>query len=426
MRCLNENLDDVRALTTVLATTNRASLAGGIAAVGDLTPVARCADVRVLRSIVALPRDVKTLQAMQGLQSSLKEVRALYDVGSFTAAVGGAVALRPKFESLAYSPLLAELLELTGEIEIETGEPRRAEATLKQSLAMAVGAGDDLDAARAAAALIWMAGYVQGRFDESTFWWTMANSFLDHLGDGRSRVRAWTIHNRAAAFLRAGEPEEARKLLQQAVELKEELLGRQHPDVAKSLAFLGDVLKELGHFQEALEMQDRAAAIFAPNTETLYDALSNRGEALIDLKRFAEAEVSLQTALRGWEASGAMEAWATTFPLTALGFLRLATDDSSGAVPYFERALRIREATDRDATLVAETRFGLARALWQSGGDRARSLSLARAAHETYERNNRPRQLSAVDAWLAVHGASGQPSAGRRSRDLQAPRPGAP
>jgi tetratricopeptide (TPR) repeat protein len=222
--------------------------------------------------------------------------------------------------------------------------------------------------------------------------------------------------------LRAGKLEESRKLLQQAVELKENLLGRQHPDVAKSLVCLGDALNQLGHSEEALAMQDRAAAIFAPNTETLYSALSNRGEALIGLRRFPEAEVSLQSALHGLETSGTMLAWETTYPLTALGLLRLATNNPSSAIPYFERALRIRQEKEWDKTLIAETGFGLARALWESGGDRARSLSLARASREAYATNDLPKQLSAVDSWLAVHTAGGRPHAGRRSRDLRATR----
>jgi hypothetical protein len=77
--------------------------------------------------------------------------------------------------------------------------------------------------------------------------------------------------------------------------------------------------------------------------------------------------------------------------------------DVAAAVSNLEHALRIRLDPDFDPALLAETRFGLARALWESGGDRTRALSLARAAREAYERNNRPRQLSAVDAWLAVH-----------------------
>jgi len=150
MRCLNENLDDVRALTTVLATADRIAVGRGITAVGDLTPVARCADLRALRSAVPLPRDEKTLQAVQGLRLSFKDVRALYNIGRFADALDAAMALRPKVESTQYKPLLAELLELIGGTESETGNFAKAEGILRQSLVLAVAAGDDLVAAKAA------------------------------------------------------------------------------------------------------------------------------------------------------------------------------------------------------------------------------------------------------------------------------------
>ena len=74
---------------------------------------------------------------------------------------------------------------------------------------------------------------------------------------------------------------------QQAVELKEELPGRQHPDVGKSLTTLGDVLKQLGRPQRRSKCKIVRGRFFAPVTETLYNTLNNRGEALIDSKQFS-------------------------------------------------------------------------------------------------------------------------------------------
>ena len=130
--------------------------------------------------------------------------------------------------------------------------------------------------------------------------------------------------------------------------------------------------------------------------------LSNRGEILSDLRRYAEAADSLESAVRILDLGGGPSN-RTAHPLTALGVVKLATNDLVSAVSVLERALRIREEKESNATLVADTRFALARALWQSGGDRGRALALATSARAAYASDKRARQLGTVDVWLAAH-----------------------
>jgi serine/threonine-protein kinase len=422
MRCLNENLDEVRALTDVLATTDRATLPRGLTAVSGLTPVDRCADVRVLRAAVPLPRDEKTLRAVLALQSSIKEIQAAHDVGRYRAARDQAIMLRPKVETTQYKPLLAELLDLTGMTEALTSKPGESEKTLRMSFVLAIGVGDDLVAAKSATTLIYVTGYLEGRFDQSDLWWGVANAFLDRVGKGHERLRAWALQNQGQVFMRMGNYEKARDSFRHAVALKEATLGQDDPDVAVSLTSLGDALHELGHLQEALETLNRAAAILLWNSDLLDLLLGDRGEILLELGRYREAEVAEEHVLKDWETDHDAVKWQIAYPLTTLGKIRLATGDSTSAVSYLERALGIREQYDSDATLVAETRFGLARALWERGGDLRRALSLARSARETYATNNRPRKLSEVDAWLAAHAKSPRRGSGQGQARKQASR----
>ena len=56
MRCLNDDLDEVRALTDVVTSRiDNASSMQALAAAGQLTPIRRCADLGVLKSLVPLP-----------------------------------------------------------------------------------------------------------------------------------------------------------------------------------------------------------------------------------------------------------------------------------------------------------------------------------------------------------------------------------
>ena len=55
MSCLNDNLDQVRALTHVLMTAQATTVAHAVAAASELTPPSRCADISLLRSAVRCP-----------------------------------------------------------------------------------------------------------------------------------------------------------------------------------------------------------------------------------------------------------------------------------------------------------------------------------------------------------------------------------
>ena len=326
---------------------------------------------------MALPRDEKTLQAVLTLQLSLKEIQALYDVGRYRTALERAVALRPKVETTGYKPLLAELIDLMGTIASGFVDAAAAEDALKESLFMAVGIGDDLVAARSAANLIYVTGYRQGRYDESNNWWALANALLDRVGGGHGRLRSWVIQNRGEVLMRMGHFETARDLFQRAVALKEEALGANHPDVARSLSSLGDAWTELGRPEKALEIENRASAMLQRPSDLADLLLVDRGEALIDLERYGEAETSLGEVLKDAATNGDDSHWRSVYPLTALGRLKLAVGDPSTAVANFERALLIGEETKSDATL---NRRGSFRPCTRSLGNRGRSraCSLAR------------------------------------------------
>jgi hypothetical protein len=73
------------------------------------------------------------------------------------------------------------------------------------------------------------------------------------------------------------------------------------------------------------------------------------------------------------------------------------------AVRFFEDALRIRQQSHSDPLLAADTAFGLARALWNSGGDRTKARSLAATALDAYRDGRTTDRQNAVAVWLAAH-----------------------
>jgi tetratricopeptide (TPR) repeat protein len=101
---------------------------------------------------------------------------------------------------------------------------------------------------------------------------------------------------------------------------------------------------------------------------------------------------------------GPEHAW-TAYPLTALGRTLLAEGRSREAVAILQRALRIRESSEPNAELVAETRFALARALWFFADERRTAEKLAIAARESYRKlPKHEKQVGDIDVWLRAPG----------------------
>jgi len=99
------------------------------------------------------------------------------------------------------------------------------------------------------------------------------------------------LRREAAQLLAAGEPREALRCLEQALE--------RAPEVPITYAELGRALQALQRFPEALTSYERALAL----KPDFFAALINRSNALRSLARFEEALADLETALRLQPAS---------------------------------------------------------------------------------------------------------------------------
>jgi serine/threonine protein kinase len=405
MACLNDNLDQVRALSGVLAGADGAALGHAVVAVQDLPTLSRCDDIALLRSAVPLPRDQRTLDAVQSLRSSLRDAQALRDIGNFRKAGLRAAGLRPRAEATGYAPVLAEVLELVGCAADYNGDPLRTEATLHEALFAAEAGHDDLLAAKVASDLVDVVGLL-GRPREAEVWLRLSESILNRLGPGHDRIRAWAKTNFGNVMQGMGDFARAERLATEAVELKEKALGKDHPDVALSLGNLSSILEEEGQAEKALVYADRACDILARNgdrdSEIYASKLVARGEALVDLGRAADAEASFERALRIFRMYGENDR-SGACALQGLGNARLAQGHPDAAIAPLEDALRIRDTDEPIKWAVAETRFTLARALWESDGDRRRALGLAKSARAILATINLPRRQKAVVDWLAQH-----------------------
>jgi tetratricopeptide (TPR) repeat protein len=329
----------------------------------------------------------------------LRSVEAQYVLGQYRDGLAKALKLRPAVEATGYKPLLGDFLEKIGRFQIEVSGPLTAEGTTHEALVAAIGGGDYVTAAKAASSLVFIFGNFEGRRKEAHEWTAVGRALLDQAGSGHSRIRGWLEQDEAATFLRERQFERALAGYQKGLLLKEQELGPDHPDVGLSLNSEALALVQLGRLAEALAAIDEAFAIFMRRGGPVGMALANRGDILRRLGRTDEAKDALERALR----TDLSEMLQEEYPLTNLGHLLAASGTPERAIPLFERALQEEELHKTDPDATAETRFALASALWSTGGDRGRALTLARAAREGYDRLQMSTELAEVDAWLAKH-----------------------
>jgi tetratricopeptide (TPR) repeat protein len=244
-----------------------------------------------------------------------------------------------------------------------------------------------------------------------------------------------------------GRPGEALEEARRALAIYEQLSGPTHDDVASTLRTIGDALVKQGAYGEAVASYRRAVAIFeqvlgpdhlqvAVARTAMSRALGSKGEheaALAELARagaiyaklpglhwrlgfnhqyageelaragtHGEAIAEFQRALDILApALGATNRY-VSMPLVGLGTSHLALGDPHAALAPLERAVAILEAHPEDKSELAEARFALARAVWDSHGSASRARTLARAARAGFGTASLDRaNARAADAWLA-------------------------
>ena len=241
-------------------------------------------------------------------------------------------------------------------------------------------------------------------FEEAERWSGTAEAVLQRMG-GHELLRAWQLNNIGAVRGLRGDRGAALLAQQQALALKEKALGRDHPDVGVSEGNIAVELAGLARNQEALTHVDRAVALIenglGASHPDLATQLNNRGEILDALGRQREARQSFERAQVIWERELGLEDRNLAYALTGIGVTYLAENDPGSALAPLERAYKIREAHEVDRSRRAETRFALARSLWETNRDRARARTLAEQAREGYAKSavedegGRGRQLAA-------------------------------
>jgi tetratricopeptide (TPR) repeat protein len=266
---------------------------------------------------------------------------------------------------------------------------------------------------------------------------------------------ARTLNRLCSVLYHQGKAQQAEAAERRALKIRETAYGPDHPLVAETLANLAPVLDRMGRFDEALACYLRALAIqrkvFGPQHLSVANTLGNIGTLYAAQRQWKEAAAYYQQAADIAGHTVGLESPQVTFIVfnlgkaysvlgqqeSALPYLRaaLAADEKAHgdspetamdlsavaeaewnlahldrALPLMERSVRIYEGRGMTGSQGAMERFLLAQMLWDSGGDKARALDLARRAREGLEALGKDRHVAendnlvSVKRWLAERG----------------------
>ena len=402
MACLEDRHQALGSLTRLLAAASSDVVEHAADAVRALPPLARCGDIPLLRAAGTASLGVQASARVTDLRRQAEAIRVSFDLGDEKSAVTRGRTLLAEARVLGHPPLIAEILLMLGRFAGDAGRYVEAETTLRESARVALSARRDDIAAEAYEVL---GGALDCLPQESLVLLELAEALLDRTGSEQGRLRSWILHDRGNALTIAGDYQAALALLAEGLALKEKILAPDDPDIARTLMSQAEALHAMERDDEALPINARATRLLSaangPSNVLVAMSLSNQGEYLLGLGRAAEALASLQDATERLQQTLGRDHRYLGFSLTAMGRALLRLGRAADARPQLERALRIREANELDATLTAETRSALAEALLATGDKkRAADMTAAAASRRRGEAPPRATTVSLFDGWL--------------------------
>jgi eukaryotic-like serine/threonine-protein kinase len=409
MSCLNDRLNGLHALTHLFESATAETVENAVSAAANLAPVDHCADVQTLRAVIKPPDDPSTRARVDDVRQRLADVKARFDAGRWKEAIQQAPKLAAAARKIGYKPLLAEALDLLGQIYIKANDARAAEGAMVEAFSVADSSRHDEVRAEVASNLVYTIGYEDKKFDEARQWFEIASAVLQRLG-GHDLQKAWLLNNMGCAYFAHGQMDAGLDALKQGMALKERLLGREQLDLALSEGNVSYVLNEMGRHEEGLSHADQSIAItvkkLGPEHPLLAIWLSNKGEILNALGRYGESAQVFNRARTILERELGPDAHGLAGTLTGLGISYLGQSRPTEAIAVLDRVLRIDGDNPEDPKVHAEALFTLARALWETRGDAKRARHLAQEARGVFGRVADQEKASAVDNWLTGHPAS--------------------
>jgi eukaryotic-like serine/threonine-protein kinase len=343
--CLDEHRMELEALVTELSRGEGKGVEKAVSAAAGLAGVAGCRDAARLARLPAPPTARQAELAL--VRAELSKAQALEHTGAYEEGLETARRALERAEAFEWPPLSVEIRIQLGRLLERTGDPEGAAEALETAFFEASKAGASEAVVHAADRLVYTVGHRLARHEEGRRWARHAEVMLATLPDPTGTMLAAHYSSLANVLYAAGEPEEAVALHERALDIRENALGPEHPDVAESLDNLANVHFVTRGFQQAKVLHERALEIRENGLGTQHprvaESLNNLAGVHLATGGYEEAKALLERALAIRDQALGPEHPDVAANLHNLGMVYQATGGHEEAKARFERSLTISE-----------------------------------------------------------------------------------
>jgi eukaryotic-like serine/threonine-protein kinase len=374
--CLDERLEDMRALTKLLASADAEVVDKGDKVAGGLAPLQRCANIAALRAPGNPPTDAGG--KLDKARTLIADAKALMLAGHYSEALDAgnkaiALADEAKWPPYKADALVVEAAALAGQNNIDGSAKRATEAAW-------VALGGKRDDIVAEASLAAAVAAAQKNVGEARIWLGLARASTARFGhDDGLELRALEVEGLVEAV--SGNMAEAIVAQQKALAAAERLLGPNNPGlwadeevIAVSLAKAGAWDKARPHYERAMALHE---ATVGPDHPDIALMLTNLGACFSHAGEAAKAKAAYERALAIREKANGKRNPMLILTLNNLADGLYKSGDITGALFYLDRAQGLSDEllgrqnamthavmTTRAEALTAAGRFSDARAAY--------------------------------------------------------------
>ncbi|MDP2276068.1 MAG: tetratricopeptide repeat protein [Archangium sp.] len=249
--CLDERVQRLEALVALFEAPDHDVVNNAPTAARGLESAASCTTSAGMRRHFAA--DEKEQAADQLLHAKMAEARALFAAGKYAA---GAEKLKTGLSPAAPPSTQAEAYLLLARLELKRGENRLARQANLVATEQALKSGEAGLAARGLSRLYASEGYDESDADADA--WSRLASAAAARVPGDWEVQVELGRNDGFVDIRRKRFKPALADFERVLNLQQEHLGNEHPDVASTLNNLGIVLTHLGRYEEAVTRYDQS------------------------------------------------------------------------------------------------------------------------------------------------------------------------
>ena len=344
--CLDERRAELATLVEELAVADGEVVQKAVKVAAGLEPAASCLDAGRLARLPAPPETGR--EGLRAVQRTLARAANLAAAGQQAEAQAAAREARSEAEAFGWPPLIAAADYWIGVALAGSGAYEEGARALEDSYFAALEGEAISVAADAARSLARVLAVELARPVEARSWLRHAGVLVRELEAEPGLRSALVIVGRGIQHVGAGEYVEARGQYERALEIREAILGPDHPEVAAVLVNLGDTHWRRGEYAEAIELFTRALAIseaaFGSEHPELMSNLNGLGLVRRRMGAFAEARVLHTRALQIGERALGRDHISLATTIGSLANVSFDTGAYAEAQGLYERAIAIQEA----------------------------------------------------------------------------------